>query len=272
LRNFSSWFDSENDRRKNPRFKSQQPAYDGLRLRCFSEDWFGMLKFDKSLNSYDLWSNIVLEYTRCNLTMESDKLVAISGVAQMIRRLLKDEYLAGLWRKWLPYHLLWYKENPNDTGRSAVYRAPTWSWASVDGEVWCHPISLIDGEEILVDIIEAVVQDAESNTTAIGSVVSGTIKIRGMLKQTRLVYLDEDELYILLFDGRGPTDLNDSIAYPDCVETTKCNELWCVPVHRFEVEEGDWRIYGLVLQSTSVKGEYQRVGVFRVDYDDCNVF
>jgi len=124
----------------------------------------------------------------------------------------------------------------------------------------------------LVDIIEAVVQDAEFNTTAIGSVVSGTIKIRGMLKQTRMVYLDEDELYILLFDGRGPTDVNDSIAYPDCVETTKCNELWCVPVHRFEVEEGDWRIYGLVLQRTSVKGEYQRVGVFRVDYDDCNVF
>ena len=253
-----------------PRFKSQQSAYDGTRLRCFSEDWLGLLKHDKSLNSYDSWSNIVLEYTRCDLTMGSDKLVAISGVVQMIRRMLKDEYLAGLWRKWLPYHLLWYKEKPADTGRSVIYRAPTWSWASVDGEVWCHPISLIDGEEILVSIIEAVVQNSGSNTA--GSVVSGSIKMRGMFKQARWVYLDEDELHVLLFDGRGPTDINDSIVYPDCVETTKCNELWCVPVHRFKVEEEDWRIYGLVLEKTSVKGEYQRLGVFRVDYDDCNVF
>jgi hypothetical protein len=254
-----------------PRFKSQKPAYDGTRLRCFSEDWFGLLKVDKDLNNYDLWSNIVLTYTRCDLTMGSDKLVAISGVAQMIRRRLKDEYLAGLWRNWLPYHLLWYKEMPADTGRSVVYRAPTWSWASVDGEAWSHPISLMDGEAILVNIIEAVVQNAGSNDT--GSVVSGRIKMRGMLKQTRLFYLHEDEIYMLLFDGRGPKDTNDSIAYPDCAERSKDNdELWCVPVHRFEVEEGDWRIYGLILEKTPVKGEYQRLGAFKVDYDDCKFF
>ncbi|KAE8445555.1 hypothetical protein EG329_013319 [Mollisiaceae sp. DMI_Dod_QoI] len=255
---------------ENPRFKSQKPAYDGTRLRCYSEDWYGLLKFDKDLNNYDLWSNIVLAYTRCDLTVGSDKLVALSGVAQMMRRMLKDEYLAGLWRKWLPYHLLWYKEKPAATGRSVVYRAPTWSWASVDGEVWSHPISLMDGEEILVSIVEAVVQNAGSNTTR--SVASGSIKMRGLLKQARLFSLDEDELHVLLFNGRGPTDINDSIAYPDRIEAYKSDELWCVPIHRFEVEEGDWRIYGLVLEETSVKGEYQRLGVFKVDYDDCNVF
>lgn len=231
---------------ENPRFKSQKPAYDGTRLRCYSEDWYGLLKFDKDLNNYDLWSNIVLAYTRCDLTVGSDKLVALSGVAQMMRRMLKDEYLAGLWRKWLPYHLLWYKEKPAATGRSVVYRAPTWSWASVDGEVWSHPISLMDGEEILVSIVEAVVQNAGSNTTR--SVASGSIKMRGLLKQARLFSLDEDELHVLLFNGRGPTDINDSIAYPDRIEAYKSDELWCVPIHRFEVEEGDWRIYGLVLE------------------------
>jgi len=138
-------------------------------------------------------------------------------------------------------------------------------------EVWSHPISLMDGEAILVSIIEAVVQNAGSNDT--GSVVSGRIKMRGMLKQTRLFHLHEDEIYMLLFDGRGPKDTNDSIAYPDCVEGSKDNdELWCVPVHRVEVEEGDWRIYGLILEKTRVKSEYQRLGAFKVDYDDCNFF
>ena len=257
---------------ENPRFKSQQPAYGNSRMRCFSEDWFGLLKLDPDLNNYDLWSNIVLAYTRCDLTMASDKLVALSGIANMMRtRMGNDEYLAGLWGKWLPYQLLWYKEKPSGTERSAVYRAPTWSWASVDGEVWGHPISLMEGEEILVTILEAVVQNAGPNTT--GSVVSGYIKMRGMLKQARWVYLEEDEMHILLFDGRGPTDVNDSAAYPDCGEVSKEDEVWCLPVHRFEVVEGDWRIYGLVLEKTSSeKAEYRRIGVFKVDYDDCNVF
>lgn len=183
-------------------------------MRCFSEEWFRLLKFDTDLNNYDMWSNIVHAYTRCYLTRGSDKLVALSRVAQMVRRILNDKYLAGLWRKWLPYHLLWYKEKPADTGRSLEHRAPTCSWASVDGEIWSHPISLIEGEQILVSIIEAVVHNEGSDTT--GSVLSGRMKMRGMLKKAQLFYLDEDELHILLFDGRGPTDINDSIAYPDC--------------------------------------------------------
>lgn len=152
-----------------------------------------------------------------------------------------------------------------------MYRASTWSWASVDGEVWSHPISLMEDEEILVTILEASAQNSGPNIT--GSVVSGYIKMRGILKQARWVYLEDDEIYILLFDGRGPTDVNDSIAYPDYREVSKDDEVWCLPVHRFEIEKGDWRIYGLVLQKTfSEKGEYGRIGVFKVEYDDCDVF
>lgn len=92
---------------ENPRFKSQEPVYSGTRLRCFNEDWLRLLKFNPDLTNYDLWSNIVLEYTRCDLTVKSDKLVALSGIANMMRKKMgDDEYLAGLWRKWLPYQLL----------------------------------------------------------------------------------------------------------------------------------------------------------------------
>lgn len=148
-----------------------------------------------------------------------------------------------------------------------MYRASTWSWVSVDGEVWSHPISLLEGEDILVGIIEDVVQSAGSNTT--GSVVSGSIQILGKLKQAPLCYLYEDELYVLLFDGRGSTGVNESMAHPDCTERTfKGGEVWCIPFHCFEFEKGDWRIYGLVLEKKAVEGEYQRLRIFKVDYDD----
>jgi hypothetical protein len=112
----------------------------------------------------------------------------------------------------------------------------------------------MDGEKILVDIIEAKVQNKDLNST--GSVVPGSMKMRGILKQARWTYLDEDEIHVLLFDDRGPTDINDTIAYPDREGRLENDELWCAPVHRFEVDEGDWRIYGLVLEKTWVKDEY----------------
>ena len=43
------------------------------------------------------WSNIVLVYSAGLLTHESDKLIAISGVARWMEQLSKDDYLAGLW-------------------------------------------------------------------------------------------------------------------------------------------------------------------------------
>ena len=45
-------------------------------------------------------------YTAASLTEAEDKLVAISGIAQRMQRILDDEYLAGLWRKDLPHQLL----------------------------------------------------------------------------------------------------------------------------------------------------------------------
>jgi hypothetical protein len=37
-----------------------------------------------------------------------DKLVAIGGVAEQVATLRQDEYLAGIFRKTLPYALAWF--------------------------------------------------------------------------------------------------------------------------------------------------------------------
>jgi hypothetical protein len=52
-----------------------------------------------------------------------------------------DSYLAGHWRRELGRSLLWRVENvatssrPHGPARVQPYRAPTWSWASIDGFV-----------------------------------------------------------------------------------------------------------------------------------------
>ena len=86
----------------------------------------------------EAWLETVHVYSSCHLTEESDKLVALSGVATYFQPFVGGEYLAGLWRNSLLRELLWCTED--DEGRSlgrrpAAYRAPSWSWASVEGPV-----------------------------------------------------------------------------------------------------------------------------------------
>jgi hypothetical protein len=78
---------------------------------------------------------VVEHYTRCDLTFpDTDKLVALAAIAQQATALLKDEYVAGMFRSDLASQLLW--QASREAGRARDhYRAPSWSWASIDGPV-----------------------------------------------------------------------------------------------------------------------------------------
>jgi hypothetical protein len=85
-----------------------------------------------------LWDEMVKRYTGCALTMSSDKLVALAGIAQRFRHVAgynHADYLAGLWRGNMEHELLWSTSLGGENRRPAQFRAPSWSWASVDSQV-----------------------------------------------------------------------------------------------------------------------------------------
>jgi hypothetical protein len=87
---------------------------------------------------YWAWQTIVEYYTRRELTNHADKLSALSGLAQAAiesHGFESDAYLAGLWREGLVKGLLWHVRGPVQPRRYTTYRAPSWSWASVDASV-----------------------------------------------------------------------------------------------------------------------------------------
>jgi hypothetical protein len=83
------------------------------------------------------WLDMVESYSRCNLTNNMDKLPALSGIAQAAASLTGDTYLAGLWLSQFHCHLTWFCDPFQRKAPSATdeYRAPSWSWACVDGPV-----------------------------------------------------------------------------------------------------------------------------------------
>jgi hypothetical protein len=96
----------------------------------------GLMLDDTAIDKRDLskdWSRIVYTFSVCHLTEKSDKLVAMAGIIRRIQGQTSEECLTGLWRNSMETEILWKSMNPES--RPQTYRAPSWSWAAVDGDV-----------------------------------------------------------------------------------------------------------------------------------------
>ena len=83
------------------------------------------------------WRELVTEYCKLQITYETDRLVAIGGIASNFQQARgKETYLAGLWSGSLLADLLWNPVVTAKSRRSHEYVAPSWSWASAGG---CNP-------------------------------------------------------------------------------------------------------------------------------------
>ncbi|KAI0457171.1 hypothetical protein F5B21DRAFT_521425 [Xylaria acuta] len=81
---------------------------------------------------YEKWQ-LVTENIEGQLTVASDKLPALSAFAHAFALALgRGQYLSGLWRGNLIWHLLWMVYHDAVKSKS---RAPSWSWAAWKGTI-----------------------------------------------------------------------------------------------------------------------------------------
>lgn len=83
----------------------------------------------------DWWYRLLDDYTACELTKESDRLVAIAGVARKLRPIVSDQYVTGLWASSLPWALSWRAQSYERRQPATAYYSPTFSWAACPGQV-----------------------------------------------------------------------------------------------------------------------------------------
>ncbi|KIW26404.1 uncharacterized protein PV07_09501 [Cladophialophora immunda] len=220
------------------------------------------------------WHQLVKMYSPKKLTYSSDKLLAIQGLAKQYmakNRLHTDDYLVGLWKPQLPHALLWRVEGGR---RPTKYRAPTWTWASIDGEVK-YPEPASSARETCIEIIELDMQYNPSGDN-FGFVTSGKMQVRGfmargLLRRTRDYWGStpcviqctkaQVELEKAAFDDRLPK-LSEAGSGMLC----EMLEIYLLPV----IDVVD-RVEGLLLCATMKKGEFRRIGAFDVSrYDQAN--
>lgn len=96
--------------------------------------WKGMQRCQEQ------WLEVIQAYSGCYVTYESDKLVAISGIARMMKKEMNCQCMAGIWRRDLEHQLLWKVSQWRDSAHPC--RVPSWSWTSLDAPVkmsnWCY--------------------------------------------------------------------------------------------------------------------------------------
>jgi hypothetical protein len=147
---------------------------------------------DKKDGRLDWWENIVEEYSTRRLTYPEDKLPALSAIVATFR-LRPNQYVAGLWAHEPVRSLLWMIRRPNHTLRLSPQVAPSWSWASIQGEVrFLYNRYELHRDEnwrcvdprVFVELIDVRCCEAvpKINTNPYGEIKYAWLRVRGYLR------------------------------------------------------------------------------------------
>ncbi|KAK7424493.1 hypothetical protein QQX98_000458 [Neonectria punicea] len=155
------------------------------------------------------WRSIVETYTRRRLTFPKDRILAISGVAEMFASEIKDEYIIGHWKHSIPFDLLWSTVPGRPLQqRQSDYQAPSWSWAAVTAEIWYNFARAASPSEYeppkpAISLSE-METELEEETAIFGAASNGYVRGRGRFRS--LVWFGNQETpdYLHVLHDRDP--------------------------------------------------------------------
>jgi hypothetical protein len=160
------------------------------------------------LSSRYSWDALILEFSKRQLSRPADKLKALGGLAYRFAELMgysPDDYLAGVWRPNLTTQLLWAPHRSDIVKRQTGYRAPSWSWASIDGRIdstgfqlgkWQFHFS--DHYTVRPSLVDVKCEPV-SALNSFGAVKSGHLKCQGRIRQVELI--EREGEYFLKSEG-----------------------------------------------------------------------
>ncbi|GME61995.1 heterokaryon incompatibility protein [Neofusicoccum parvum] len=194
------------------------------------------------------WASLIKDYSERQLTYpDRDKLAALSGVAKAFQFQLHDEaYVAGLWndKEDLLRNLMWSAVKKTPRPAKPIYRAPSWSWASLDAPV-SLPLSCYGHDLVsFVDIQHAQTKPL-SAADPMGRLVDGFVTFVGFCVPT-VLSIDRQRTRLKLV-GRYTTGAQQfwqkyrPVARLDYIEPASSFPRWvfCVPWFSYDFTTRD---------------------------------
>ena len=251
-----------------------------------------------------VWEHLISEFSKAALTVPTDRLVAIAGLAKEMDATVNGalgDYYAGVWEFEFLDQLCWFcMIGPTfwSLGRRDQYIAPSWSWASVNNPV--KQAMRYYSPQYFSDVI-SITTELKRESEPFGLVSSGTLTIRGCLHEVNFIdnislrrVNDSEEMEItqgskseksvhnliaqsLLWDY-DPSDIVGLTRHIENVRSLPFYVLMIREAHMWQKNkehepEGEIRgMFCLLLQLTgNARGQYQRVGGVLFDDESTEV-
>jgi hypothetical protein len=132
-----------------------------------------------SLLTYRQWLSFIKFYSKSSFTQPADRLIALSSIARSVQvELFGTTYFAGIWKEHLERCLSWTSEESCSTHlrRRYLAMAPSWSWASVPGDIaYSHP-DFYETTQSLIQVQGTSISLAQANNSY-GNVERGALKL-----------------------------------------------------------------------------------------------
>jgi len=221
-----------------------------------------------------MWHEWVVLFSSKQLTKSQDKLPACAGFASRYSEAFNVTYVAGLWKEHLLTDLTWMAAG---TGRDTRCEggAPTWSWASVNGDIRYHKMfmpnykygaRIVQSEALDLQVLDVAVE--ETIPGSFGEVKRGQIEAVATLQR------------VVVTNGRNIEGLKYPAKTFSChMDTQTSSEggvyLWCTHLTSVFLRNAPMATCGpylffLLLEQTGVAlNEFRRIGVF---WCDCSPF
>ncbi|KAE8447295.1 hypothetical protein EG329_010853 [Mollisiaceae sp. DMI_Dod_QoI] len=225
---------------------------------------------DKRLWVYSKWQYVIASYFRGLLTKPEDKLAAISGIAERFRTILQDEYVVGMWRQYLACQLLWRQDDESKFVRPKEYRAPSFSWVSLDGEVDA-PLG-ISNSNIFATTLDVSIEKDISGIATGGyltiSALMAVVKIRtALFGSSYIAYVNNCRLSKNWYIYPDVSTADGNVEYEDDDTEDSDTKAWlgCKYYLHIKQEEDEQGVLdlaeGLILEYLpGTQGHYKRVG------------
>jgi hypothetical protein len=229
-------------------------------------------------DGYRVWKEVVEIYSCIRLSRAKDKLVAISALAKEARQALKDDYLAGLWRRHLGWELGWQVSEGYSHTRPSEYCCPSWSWASIDGRI--NATDYGSDAHLFLKVLEARITPLGDDDA--GEVADGFVRVQGPLYAVLLIPKNipcepNDRYNVFLSDRTTGREILRKMSVAthldvDIANTTNtADKYYCLLQYSSDIDiwcqsdnDRDYYLVALLLKYNGITKNYSRQGVLQL--------
>lgn len=237
-------------------------SFKNLVLNTQVHDFFNYGTFNPWKSREIIWWRVLSSYSKAQLSHPDDKEAALSGILKMLEGLFHDTYIAGLWKGGLPSQLVWTTKGPAKS--SPTYRAPSWSWLSIDGEVVPYHSVIIDKTDrdsfLEIDCVEPEAMEIKrAGESALSPIISGFIKLRGLVYSVTWQYALGKSRSVVGMEIDGSKGLQIFNTFDDASFIVE-RSGWIIQIAA-RCTSGKFFGDGLILRR-NVDGTFRRIGAF----------